>query len=97
VELTTSQPSKDFLLKDRLLTPKEVADYLRVTTGTLSVWRSTKRYPLPFVRVGSKIFYRASSVAKFVQEQETLETAHPDQSYRKAASNNAQQKSERAQ
>jgi excisionase family DNA binding protein len=71
--------SKDFSLEDRLLTPKEVADYLRVTTGTLSVWRSTKRYPLPFVRVGTKIFYRSSAVADFVAAREGLETTHRQQ------------------
>jgi excisionase family DNA binding protein len=55
---------------DTLLSPKEVADYLRVTVGTLSVWRSTKRYPLPFIKVGSKIFYRTSAVEAFVASRE---------------------------
>jgi len=71
------KPSSDSQLQDTLLTPKEVADYLRVTTGTLAVWRSTKRYPLPFVRVGTKIFYRASAVREFVSGREGLETTHP--------------------
>ena len=55
---------------DPLLTPQEVASYLHVTPGTLAVWRCTRRYPLAFVRVGSKIFYRASAVAAFVAVRE---------------------------
>jgi hypothetical protein len=66
VPLSTS-PSP---LEDALLTPAEVADYLHITPGTLAVWRCTRRYPLAFVRVGSKIFYRASAVAAFVAARE---------------------------
>jgi len=58
------------LQEDRLLTPEEAADRLRVTAGTLSVWRCTKRYPLPFVKVGSKIFYRTSAIEAFIAARE---------------------------
>jgi hypothetical protein len=63
---------------DPLLTPAETAVRLRGTTvGTLAVWRSTKRYDLPFVRIGAKIFYRASAIEKFISERTTTETNHP--------------------
>lgn len=65
-EISVSSP----LQTDRLLTPQEAADRLRVTAGTLSVWRSTRRYPLAFVKVGSKIFYRASAVETFITSRE---------------------------
>jgi hypothetical protein len=35
-----------------LLTTAEVVRHLVVTTGTLSVWRCTGRYPLCFIKVG---------------------------------------------
>jgi hypothetical protein len=43
----------------RLLTEDEAADILGVTPQTLSVWRCTKRYPLPFIKAGS-----ANSIGK---------------------------------
>ncbi|GGP81464.1 helix-turn-helix domain-containing protein [Shewanella ulleungensis] len=49
-----------------LLTPAEVARYLGVTTGTLSVWRCTGRYPLRFIKVGRRVMYRQSDVENFV-------------------------------
>ena len=51
------------------LTPSEAAEALGVTTGTLAVWRCTKRYQLPFVRVGSKIFYRAEDIQSFLDNR----------------------------
>ena len=49
-----------------LLTPAEVARYLGVTVGTLSVWRCTGRYPLNFIKVGRRVMYRQSDVENFV-------------------------------
>ncbi len=49
-----------------LLDPEETAELLGVTTGTLSVWRCTRRYPLDYVRVGRSIKYPADSVRKFI-------------------------------
>lgn len=59
---------------DALLDPKEAADVLRVSSGTLSVWRSTKRYPLVYIKVGSKIFYRRSDLDAFIRSREV----HPE-------------------
>ena len=41
-----------------LLDDKAAAALLDVTPGTLSVWRSTGRYALPFLKVGRKVRYR---------------------------------------
>jgi len=54
---------------DPLLSPKEAADYIGVTVQTLSVWRSTQRYPLPFVKSGAKVFYRRSALEKFLESR----------------------------
>jgi excisionase family DNA binding protein len=50
----------------RLLTEIETAEYLRVKPETLTTWRCTQRYALPYVRVGRSIRYRASDVEKFL-------------------------------
>ena len=50
-----------------LLTPGEAAEILGVKVDTLTVWRSTKRYPLPFVRVGRSIKYKVEDVLSFIE------------------------------
>jgi excisionase family DNA binding protein len=49
------------------LAPVEAADLLGVSTGTLEVWRCTQRYPLPYYKVGRKVFYRRSDVNAFLE------------------------------
>lgn len=51
------------------LNPAQVAQTLGVTIGTLAVWRCTKRYQLPFVKIGRKIFYRSEDVNAFVESR----------------------------
>lgn len=48
-----------------LLTPQEVSARLGVSTTTLSTWRCTKRYPLPYVKVGRLVRYRLVDVEGF--------------------------------
>lgn len=52
-----------------LKTPAEAAALLGVSPGTLSVWRSTKRYPLTYVKVGSKVRYREQDIAAFLESR----------------------------
>jgi hypothetical protein len=40
----------------------------------LAVWATTKRYNLPFVRIGRKVYYRRSDLDKFI-ERRTVGTA----------------------
>ena len=54
---------------DDLLTPAQTAKALTVTEGTLSVWRSTGRYNLPFVKVGRWVRYRWSDVLAFIESR----------------------------
>lgn len=57
-------------LKNRisdLLTPEQTAAALHTTKGVLAVWRSKKRYPLKFVRIGRRIFYRVEDVQAFIE------------------------------
>lgn len=45
-----------------LLDEKATAALLDVSPGTLSVWRSTGRYALPFLKIGRKVRYRRSAL-----------------------------------
>lgn len=54
---------------DPLLTPGEAAAYLDVAERTLSVWRCTGRYAIPFLKVGRKVRYRKSALDAFLDRR----------------------------
>lgn len=60
--VTASTPAK-------LLTPETVAELLGLTLHTLAVWRCSKRMPLPYVKVGRRVRYRAADVEAFISSQ----------------------------
>lgn len=49
-----------------LLPATDAAAILGVTPGTLEVWRCTRRYPLPFVKIGRLVKYRRADLAAFI-------------------------------
>jgi excisionase family DNA binding protein len=53
----------------RLLTPTEAAQFLGVTVGTLSVWRCTRRYAIPHVKVGHLVKYRMSDLEAWLDSR----------------------------
>lgn len=52
-----------------LVDEKAAAEILGTTPGTLSVWRSTGRYALPFVKVGRKVRYRVSDLEAWLAQR----------------------------
>ncbi len=53
-----------------LLTTKQAAHYLGLTSPkTLEVWRCTKRYPLPYVKVGGLVRYRLTDLDTFIADR----------------------------
>ena len=54
---------------DQLVDPMSAAELLGVTEGTLSVWRCTGRYNLPFVKVGAKVRYRRSDLLEWLKRR----------------------------
>jgi excisionase family DNA binding protein len=61
--------------KAELFTTTQAAEYLGVTPGTLEVWRSTKRYNLPFIKVGRLVKYRKEALAAFLESRTVGEVA----------------------
>ena len=58
----------------RLLTPKQTSELLGGTAlSTLAVWRSSRRYDLPYVKVGRSVRYREEDVLSFIARR----TQHP--------------------
>lgn len=52
-----------------LVDEKAAAEILDTTPGTLSVWRSTGRYALPFVKIGRKVRYRVSDLEQWIEQR----------------------------
>lgn len=52
---------------DDLLDDHAAAALLDVSVGTLSVWRSTGRYKLPFLKIGRKVRYRRSDLLAWLE------------------------------
>jgi len=61
-----SQPYPE--IPDNLFSPKAAARFLGVTDHTLAVWRCTKRYALPYVKVGRLVKYRREDLECFIQQ-----------------------------
>lgn len=57
---------------NHLLTRKEAAEFLGVTEHTLAVWASTKRYDLPYIKVGRLVKYRYSDLLGFIDRNTEL-------------------------
>ena len=52
-----------------LLTTEEAAEYLGVRPQTLAVWRTTRRYDIRFVRVGSRVRYRRRDLDAWLESR----------------------------
>jgi predicted DNA-binding transcriptional regulator AlpA len=57
----------------RLLDTNEAAEFLGTAPSTLTIWRCTKRYPLPYIKVGGAVKYRESDLLEFLESR----TVHP--------------------
>jgi hypothetical protein len=55
--------------KPELLSPKQAAEFLGRTPGTLSIWRCNQKYDLPFVKVGHSVMYDLRDLIRFVEQR----------------------------
>jgi predicted DNA-binding transcriptional regulator AlpA len=54
---------------DSLMTPREVAELFGMSVQTLSNWRATKRFDLPYIKVGRRVMYQRSDVLAFINSR----------------------------
>lgn len=52
---------------EMLLSRKDAAEYLGLKESTLAIWKCTKRYDLPYVKIGRNIRYRLSDLQSFIE------------------------------
>ena len=64
-----SQFEQKFIGSADLLDIEAAAAFLDVSPGTLGVWRSTGRYNLPFLEIGSKVRYRRADLEAWMQKR----------------------------
>ena len=53
-------------MRSELLSRKEAAAYLGVAEQTLAIWKCTKRYDLPYVKIGKLVKYKKSDLDAFI-------------------------------
>lgn len=51
-----------------LISRQEAADFLGCKPSTLALWKCTKRYSLPCVKVGKSVKYRISDLLNFIEK-----------------------------
>lgn len=51
---------------DALVSATDAAILLGIAPATLAIWRCTRRYPLPYVKIGRCVKYRVSDLEAFV-------------------------------
>ena len=56
-----------------LLTPRDAADYIGVTIGTLAVWRCTHRYAISYIKVGGGPKFRKFGTMRVIYKIEDLD------------------------
>jgi excisionase family DNA binding protein len=69
---TQPQPARAALASapfPELLAARQAAEMLNVPEGTLAIWRSTKRYALPYVKVGRKVRYRRADLITWLDKR----------------------------
>lgn len=59
--MITNQPPRT-----DLLTREKAAEYLGIATSTLANWACTKKFNLPYFRVGRSVRYKKSDLDAFV-------------------------------
>lgn len=59
----------EIVSKRELVDEKKAAHHLSIAPGTLSVWRSTGRYKIPFIKVGHLVRYRISDLDAWLESR----------------------------
>jgi hypothetical protein len=69
---------------DDLLTPEQAAKQLHIGPQTLAVWRCHRRYPLAYVKIGSKVLYPQSAIDRFIESRTVMNEPVEDRRRKRA-------------
>lgn len=59
---------------EKLLSSKETARILGLSSRTLDVWRCNGKIHIPFVKIGRSVKYRLSDIESYIQQQTMTQT-----------------------
>ena len=60
---------REEMCRPSLLDEREAGEVIRVKPSTLSVWRCTKKYNLPYVKMGGRVYYVLADLLAFVESR----------------------------
>ena len=60
--------------KPQLLDNSQAAEFLGVSPTTLTTWRCTQRYDLPYVKIGGCVRYDEADLIKFIESRKIRAT-----------------------
>jgi predicted DNA-binding transcriptional regulator AlpA len=52
-----------------LLSPKQVEAEYGIPVGTQAIWRCTRRYPIPYIKLGRLVRYNRSAVETWLESR----------------------------
>ena len=67
--VTANNNTLSTIIQQDLLDEKSAAQFFVVVPGTLSVWRCTGRYKIPFIKVGRLVRYRMSDLDAWLKSR----------------------------
>jgi excisionase family DNA binding protein len=79
----------------KLLSREKAAEYLGVLPETLASWACTKRYNLPFIKIGRLVKYRLEDLDNFIKQRTVSFENASNLNHKKLKENALQKKSVR--
>jgi len=64
--------------KPQLLDNTQAAEFLGVSPTTLTTWRCTQRYDLPYVKIGGCVRYDEADLVAFIQSRKVRKATAAD-------------------
>lgn len=68
MDLTAIQAVVGQIAPSGLMSPVQAAAYLGIKPSTLSVWRTTNRRKLAYVKIGGQVRYRRNDLDQFIAD-----------------------------
>ena len=65
--MTQTNPFGAAAARSELFSRAEAAVYLGVAKQTLAIWACSKRYDLPYIKIGRLVKYRKADLDKFIE------------------------------
>jgi hypothetical protein len=68
----------DLNYKRQLLDEDPAAEFLGVAPSTLMTWRCTRRYALPYIKIGRRVKYDITDLVEFIESRKVRPEADPN-------------------